>query len=131
MTESDESIRPCVGIIDDDIALCSFMQEVAQQNGYRSVTVHDGQHLDRVLAQGPQVIVLDLSMRNVDGIDTIGRLVDLAYTGKVVLISGQHPSILIAVQTIARMRGLHVAGVLGKPIRAQTLTDLLVAQRST
>jgi hypothetical protein len=47
------------------------------------------------------------------------------YPGKVVVMSGSDPRYIQMSSTIAKTRGLAVAGTLAKPFRKQQVTDLL------
>lgn len=117
--------RPCVAILDDDQALCAFMAEVAELAGFRTVVAHDGGELGTLLAAQPVLLVLDLAMRNMDGIEVIRQLAMAGFGGRLVLASGFDLSILHAAKSLAEMQGLLVAGVLNKPIRAQSLLNML------
>jgi EAL domain-containing protein (putative c-di-GMP-specific phosphodiesterase class I)/CheY-like chemotaxis protein len=118
---------PCVAILDDDVALCSFMGDVAQMAGYRVVTANDGHALPTLLAQQPELLLLDLGMANMDGIEVIRQLAQMKFAGRLVIVSGLSASILNAARALAELQDLRVAGVLTKPIRADTLRALLQA----
>ena len=120
---------PCVAILDDDVALCAFMGEVAQRAGYRVVTANEGRALPALLAQQPELLLLDLGMADMDGIEVIRQLAQMTFAGRLVIVSGLSTSILNAARTLAELQDLRVAGVLAKPIRADTLHALLQAQQ--
>ena len=122
--------QTCVAILDDDVALCAFMGEVAQIAGYRVVTASEGRALPELLAQQPELLLLDLSMANMDGIEVIRQLAQMKFVGRLVIVSGQSTSILRAARTLAELQDLRVAGVLTKPIRADTLRALLQAPQT-
>lgn len=117
--------RPCIAILDDDVALCSFMREVAEQAGYRTITAHDGRELAVLLATQPMFLVLDLVMANMDGIEVIRQLALDQYSGRLVLVSGHSVSMLQSAKLLAELQGVRVAGVLTKPMRAESLLALL------
>jgi EAL domain-containing protein (putative c-di-GMP-specific phosphodiesterase class I)/ActR/RegA family two-component response regulator len=117
--------KPYVAILDDDTALCSIMSEVAEMGGFRTVTAADGSDLESLLESHPVLLILDLGMANVDGIEVIRQLAAIKYTGRLVLVSGLDLSILHAAKTLAEMQGLRVAGILTKPIRVHTLLAML------
>jgi EAL domain-containing protein (putative c-di-GMP-specific phosphodiesterase class I)/ActR/RegA family two-component response regulator len=118
---------PCVAILDDDVALCAFMGDVAQLAGYRVVSANEGQALPALLAQQPELLLLDLGMANMDGIEVIRQLAQMKFAGRLVIVSGLGASILRAAGSLAELQNLRVAGVLTKPVRADTLRDLLQA----
>lgn len=118
-----------VAILDDDVALCVFLREVAESAGFGTSVAHDGRDLAALIAAEPMLFVLDLAMPGVDGIEVLRHLAAARFAGQLVLISGFDLLMLHAARTLAEMQGLHVAGVLTKPIRAQALRALLEGPR--
>jgi EAL domain-containing protein (putative c-di-GMP-specific phosphodiesterase class I)/ActR/RegA family two-component response regulator len=118
----------CVAILDDDVALCDFMREVAEQAGYRTVTAHDGRELANLLAEQPAFLVLDLVMEHMDGIEVIRQLADVEFAGRLILVSGQSASILQSAKLLAQLQGVRVAGALTKPMRADDFLAVLEAR---
>lgn len=124
--------RPCVAILDDDAAMSSFIAAVAEGAGYRSAVGGDGSALSRLLAERPEILVLDLEMADVDGIEVIRQLAEAHFTGRLLIISGHSPGMLNAAKMLAEMQGLKVMATLTKPLRADALHSLLgQAQTST
>ncbi len=116
---------PCIALLDDDIALCEFMTEVAQAAGFRTITSHDGRELAALLAAQPLLLVLDLAMAHMDGIEVIRQLAAARFPGRLVIVSGHSASMLQSAKLLAELQGVRVAGVLSKPIRAESLLALL------
>jgi EAL domain-containing protein (putative c-di-GMP-specific phosphodiesterase class I)/ActR/RegA family two-component response regulator len=119
--------RPCLAILDDDAGLCSFFAETAERVGYRSVVASDGSSLHAVLRESPEILMLDLAMAGVDGIEVIRQLAAAGFQGRLVIVSGQSQGMLNAARMLAEMQSLRVAATLTKPIRAETITALLTA----
>jgi two-component system response regulator MprA len=62
-------------VVDDDRAIRESLDRALSLEGYRVLAAADGaQALDRVAADAPDVIVLDLMMPNVDGLTVCRRL---------------------------------------------------------
>ena len=118
---------PCIALLDDDIGLCAFMTDVAQAAGFRTIMAHDGRELATLLASEPVVLVLDLAMAHMDGIEVIRQLAAARFTGRLVIVSGHSASMLQSAKLLAELQGVRVAGVLTKPIRAESLLALLRA----
>jgi EAL domain-containing protein (putative c-di-GMP-specific phosphodiesterase class I)/CheY-like chemotaxis protein len=125
--EAEAEVLPCLAILDDDVALCAFMGDVAQMTGYRVVSANDGRMLSTLLEQQPALLLLDLGMADMDGIEVIRLLAQMAFAGSLVIVSGLSASILNAARTLAELQNLRVAGVLTKPIRADALRAMLQA----
>ena len=119
--------RPCLALLDDDVELCEFMKDVAHAAGYRTITAHDGRKLATLLAAQPVVLVLDLAMAHMDGIEVIRQLAAARFTGRLVLVSGHSAAMLQSAKLLAELQDVRVAGVLTKPIRAESLLALLQA----
>ena len=121
----NENAERQLAILDDDVHLCAFMREVAQLAGFRTSVAHDGRHLATLLASNPEVLLLDLAMPHVDGVEVIRQLAKTGFAGSLVLISGFDPLMLESTKMLAELQGVRVAGVLSKPIDAQTLLHML------
>jgi len=119
--------RPCVALLDDDVALCLFMSEVAESAGYRTLMAHDGRELATLLAAQPVLLVLDIAMAHMDGIEVIRQLAAARFTGRLVIVSGHSAAMLQSAKLLAELQDVRVAGVLTKPIRAESLLALLQA----
>ena len=89
-------------------------------------TVTDGrQALDKVGGLQPDVILLDLRMPVMGGVELLSRLADQNYIGNVILMSGVEEDTLSSVELIARNDNISVLGSLQKPPNAEDLTRLL------
>ena len=91
------------------------------------MSINDTDLFERALEQiEPSVVFLDIAMPQRDGMELIGRLAAGNYLGKVVVMSGSDERYIQMSSTIAKTRGLSVAGTLTKPFRKQAVTDLLL-----
>ncbi|MFT7287435.1 MAG: DNA-binding NtrC family response regulator, partial [Halieaceae bacterium] len=72
-----------------------------------------------------EVIMLDLNMPGVDGIELLRELASRQFSGGIILISGEDERTLSLAESLARARQLRVLGSLKKPLRADTLRALL------
>ena len=117
--------RPCVALLDDDVAICDFMNEVLQAAGYRTLMAHDGRELATLLAALPELLVLDIAMAHMDGIEVIRQLAAARFSGRLVIVSGHSAAMLQSAKLLAELQGVRVAGVLTKPFRAESLLAML------
>ena len=62
-------------VVDDDPVIQKLLSVNFEMEGYRVVTASDGEEaLDRVLSEAPAVVVLDVMMPMVDGIEVLRRI---------------------------------------------------------
>jgi CheY-like chemotaxis protein len=121
------NVKGLVAILDDDVNLCSFMREVTEWAGFRATVAHDGRDLTLLIDAKPALLLLDLAMPHVDGVEVIRLLAKAGFGGRLVLISGFDPLMLESTKILAELQGVQVAGVLSKPISAKQLKDMLQA----
>lgn len=79
----------------------------------------------------PELIVLDLNMPGMDGIEFVRHLVSHAYAGSLILISGENERVLQSVEGLVRAHKLSVLGHLQKPVLPERLSALLETWRSS
>jgi EAL domain-containing protein (putative c-di-GMP-specific phosphodiesterase class I)/ActR/RegA family two-component response regulator len=72
-----------------------------------------------------QVVISDLDIPDVDGIEFLRLLADQKPGAAVLIVSGKHESILRSVQLMAKEYGLSVLGALSKPATLPALRDKL------
>ena len=113
-------------VIDDQPDVCEFIATIAERLGFASeqATSHDS---FMVLYQNiaPQVIVMDLTMPDGDGVELLRFLHGVKSKSTIVLISGFDHKVLEATRRLAEELGLNVAGVLQKPISSKALIEML------
>lgn len=67
--------NPLALVVDDDRAIRESLERALSIEGYRVITAPDGaMALDLVAEQGPDIVVLDLMMPNVDGLTVCRRM---------------------------------------------------------
>jgi DNA-binding response OmpR family regulator len=113
-------------IVDDERDIARLIEIPALQLGYDVLAINDTDLFEKSLQQfDPTIIMLDIAMPGRDGMELIGHLSAGGYQGKVVVMSGSHPSYIQMSSTIATVRGLNLAGSLAKPFRKQLVMELL------
>lgn len=88
----------------------------------------DGLHALEILRQQPappDVVLVDLDMPGMDGIECISHIAHEHLARSVVVVSALDPALLNTVQTMARAYGLRVLGSVEKPLNRDKLEAVL------
>jgi DNA-binding response OmpR family regulator len=113
-------------VVDDDPQMGTFISRAAEECGFAVQVAYDTRDLlERCRAWPPTIVVLDLLMPTVDGIEVLGLLAESESTASILLISGFDTKVLGAAQRLGTARGLAMIGTLTKPIRAAELRAAL------
>jgi two-component system, NtrC family, nitrogen regulation response regulator NtrX len=93
-------MRPTILIVDDEPGVRTALTGVLRDEGYEVEAVSSGEAcLDRVTRGAVDLIVLDVWLPGMDGLDTLARLRERQVDAQIVLISG-HGNIESAVRAI-------------------------------
>ncbi|MEO8297556.1 MAG: EAL domain-containing response regulator [Burkholderiales bacterium] len=126
------SIGPASSILllDDDPFMLQLLGMLLAQRGHPAVTPCDNARaalacLDTA-AVPPGLILCDLNMPEMDGVEFVRELVKRRYRGSLVLISGEDERVLQSAERLVRAHRLTVLGHLHKPFTSDALDALLV-----
>jgi CheY-like chemotaxis protein len=106
-------------LIDDDSfalqMLCAQLRTLPlAERGYGDVVLHQCARdaMADVLHGHTEVglIICDLQMPDMDGVEVVRQLVCIGYTGGLVLVSGENPRVLQAAERLARAHHLYILG---------------------
>jgi len=112
-------------IVDDNPLICDSVRAVAEGAGFNVVSTSDPAEFPNLYSRKIDVIVLDLNMPKIDGIELIRFLGENRSQAAIILISGYDAHVLRAAGEIATGRGLRVVASLRKPFSAEKLGGLL------
>ncbi|WP_455221187.1 PAS domain S-box protein [Kaarinaea lacus] len=122
-------VEPIALIVDDDPFMLEHSLCVLRRAGLPRVetAMAGGLALDFIsknTAQNIKLILCDLNMPGMDGIEFLKQLAALRYEGKIILVSGVNNDALKAAERIAELHNLNVLGSLEKPISMNALHTL-------
>jgi CheY-like chemotaxis protein len=113
----DLSTSPSVLVVDDDPQIRSLLRNVLGEAGYSVEEAHGGrQALDRVRQKMPDLLITDLIMPEMEGMETITRIRKAAPRLKIIAMSGCVDSLYL---DTARMLGAHAT--FAKPLALDAL----------
>jgi EAL domain-containing protein (putative c-di-GMP-specific phosphodiesterase class I) len=113
-------------VVDDDPGIGRLIKRVAEGSGFDVVVREDPRVLGKTARSWhPAIIIMDLQMPGVDGIELLRDLAADRSSAQVILTSGVDGKVLESALQLGRERGLSMAGMLEKPIRLETLRELL------
>lgn len=113
-------------VVDDELAFGNFVGRVATDVGYDvriASCAHEFRQSIRELS--PAVLVIDLQMPDVDGIELLHELGEQQCKAKIVMVSGMDSRLIESSSRMGAEMGLSMAGSFSKPIRATELKQLL------
>lgn len=99
-------------VVDDEPPICELLQRFLSLRGYRVRVANDGpQALAAVDQEAPQLLVLDMNMPGMNGVEVLRKLREKKYAGGVILLTtGQDDKLL------EEALDLGSVDVMGKPV---------------
>jgi PAS domain S-box-containing protein len=116
-------------VVDDDLVVLQQIGTMLGALGMKEIiTAANGQEAISLLNEAGdkfEVLVCDLSMPQIDGVELIRHLGKIGFNGGLILISGADEKIITTVNKLAVLQGVRVLGQLQKPVSAAQLAILL------
>lgn len=124
-------------LVDDDPFALKLLARQLEQLGYSSLisceTVLAAKAKLQAHFETIKLVVCDLQMPEVDGVEFVRHLARVQYRGDLILVSGEDGRILQTAEKLAQAHQISMLGVLPKPVLADRLRQLLawhVARRA-
>ena len=116
-------------ILDDEPFMHKLLVRMLANLGYTQISACDNGHAALELINStndsPNLILLDLNMPEMDGLEFVRRLVERRYSGSLILISGEDERMQQAAEKLAMAHQITVLGHLHKPATPEGLAELI------
>jgi CheY-like chemotaxis protein len=114
-------------LLDDDVFMLDLVAEmIAELGDHTVIRETDGRRaLIELRLRPPELVICDLSMPVMDGIDFLRLAAAQQYHGCVVLLSGVDTAVLKTAGRLAEAQGLNILEACAKPLSAPTLGAVL------
>ncbi|WP_229422830.1 response regulator [Pseudoduganella umbonata] len=114
-------------LLDDDVFMLELLTDLIGGLGYSHIhAASDARSALKALpAFRPDLMICDLSLPEMDGIEFLRAVAEQGFTGGVILLSGMDSGILRAAELLAMAQGLTIVGACSKPLSRDALADLL------
>ncbi|WP_228893876.1 response regulator [Pseudoduganella aquatica] len=114
-------------LLDDDSFMLALLEDMLDELGSFDVAgASSAKAALALLAQAPpDLLICDLSMPDMDGIEFLRLAAEARYRGAVVLLSGMDAGVLRAAERLAMAQGLVILGACSKPVAATELGRLV------
>jgi len=112
-------------VIDDEADVGEFVCTVAHEMGFRCVSTTNASTVSELYTTDTTLILLDLMMPDMDGIEVLRMLSSLHCKASILLMSGITIRVMETAEKLAHALGLSIAGHLVKPFRLAELENAL------
>ena len=104
-------------VVDDEPLVCDLLVQFLSLRGYRALGVRDGaEALSMVEQASPDLVLLDLFMPGMDGVEVLRQLRQREFRGGVIIITGSHDE-----DSLEEAWSLGPQEVIGKPLDLEQL----------
>jgi CheY-like chemotaxis protein len=120
---SESAARPKVLVVDDERVIADTLAMILNQSGFQARAIYSGEGaVEMAVSFAPDMLISDVIMADLNGIDAAIRIKDLVPKIKILLFSGQAATADLLDN--ARQRGYEFE-ILAKPVHPQDLLNKL------
>jgi EAL domain-containing protein (putative c-di-GMP-specific phosphodiesterase class I)/FixJ family two-component response regulator len=123
-------MRDRLAVLDDDPAICEIVRLVGSQAGFDVQVFRTVAELRANKTAEPAVVLLDLCLADLDGIEILRRLAGTHSRSRIILMTGADPRVLNTAERVGLGYGLNIAATLRKPFAIADLRTALTASAS-
>ena len=113
--------KPTVLIVDDDPSICRILEKILQKEGYNIMIVNSGKQAIKIVERETvQLILLDIQMNGIDGMDTLQFIKSISPDTNIIMMTA-HPTL----ETARRAMEHYAYDYITKPFDVDFLTELI------
>lgn len=122
--------KPVLMVVDDEAEFAEYVADVADDLGFDvSVFSNARDCLQAIIAKKPDVIVMDIVMPDMDGVELVQAMGQQVPGASVIVMSGFDSRYLGVVRTLGEAGGVNICATLMKPFTANELEIALTPFR--
>lgn len=113
-------------VLDDDVELGELIGELGRRAGFDATVTHDAAAFNEDLGRAaPDLIVLDLQMPDMDGVEILRELAAGRTSAGILLVSGMDNRTIAGAEHFGRNAGLKLVGTVQKPFTPEAMLGKL------
>jgi two-component system response regulator (stage 0 sporulation protein F) len=111
-------------IVDDEVDIREFAKSFFKKRGIEVLTASGGkQALELIVSDNPNLVLLDVRMEEMTGVEVLRQLRKTNPTTKVIMVSGVEDE-----ETISEAKALGVIGYIHKPLILEELERIVLSE---
>ncbi len=128
VTATAADTRPGIIVLDDDPEIAAVIAAALRRAGFAPTVAPNSEVFFSQLGRQHGIIIIDLMMPGVDGIQVLRELGEQQCEASIVLISNVDVRILAAAERLASGHRLRLLGSLRKPFEVSELLDVITSE---
>jgi len=113
-------------IVDDDMHMAELLSDAIESVELASQHFSSARDFLKISPEISDIILLDLNMPDIDGIEVIRTLSDQSCQARLILISGHDKGVLHSAEQLAQAHSLNVVASLSKPVQILAFQETLL-----
>lgn len=127
-----ESSRARLLVLDDDTELGALIGQLGERSGFDATVTSDARSFNEEIDKlPPELIILDLQMPDMDGIQVLRELAAGGVQAGILLVSGMDRRTIASAEHFGRQAGLRLVGTLQKPFAPEEMIAKLESLHET